>query len=119
MRGIRTKTATPRARSTFCRSAIASTKNSRNKSPLPVAACAIAGVRMKKSFPLHVRGKADARVLDAIKHEVRKYIRRELKKPLPEDAARWTFACRVGADETAAQPSQLKDIAAAIDAVAN
>lgn len=73
---------------------------------------------MKKTFPLHAPGKADARVLDAIKHEVRKYVRRELKKPLPEEPARWTFACRVGADQIAAQPSQLKDIADAIDTVA-
>jgi hypothetical protein len=74
---------------------------------------------MKKTFPLHASGKADARVLDTIKHEVRKYVRRELKKPLPEDAGRWTFACRVGADQSAAQTSQLKDVAATIDAVAN
>ena len=74
---------------------------------------------MKKTFPLHSPGKADARVLDAIKHEVRKYVRRELKKPLPEEAARWTFACRVGADQAAAQLSPLKDIGAAIDIVAN
>ena len=73
---------------------------------------------MKKTFPLHARGKAEARVLDAIKHEVRKYVRRELKKPLPEAAARWTFACRVGADQAAAQSSELKAIATAIDAVA-
>jgi hypothetical protein len=74
---------------------------------------------MKKTFPLHAPGKADARVLDAIKHEVRKYVRRELKKPLPEGAVRWSFACRVGADQTAAQSSELKNIAAAIDVVAN
>ena len=73
---------------------------------------------MKKTFPLHAPGKADARVLDAIKHEVRKYVRRELKKPLPDEAACWTFACRVGVDQTAPQPAELKDIAAAIDAVA-
>ena len=73
---------------------------------------------MKKTFPLHAPDKADARVLDAIKHEVRKYVRRELKKPLPDEAVRWTFACRVGADQAAAQPSELKDVAAAIDGVA-
>ena len=58
---------------------------------------------------------ADARVLEAIKNEVRKYVRRELKKPLPEDTAQWTFACRVGADQAAALPSPLKGIGAAID----
>jgi hypothetical protein len=74
---------------------------------------------MKKTFPLHAPGKADPRVLDAIKHEVRKYVRRELRKPLPEGAARWMFACRVGGDQTAAQATPLKDIATAIDAVAS
>jgi hypothetical protein len=73
---------------------------------------------MKKNFPLHLPGKADARVLDAIKHEIRKYVRRERNKPLPEGAARWIFACRVGADQATAEAAELKDVSAAIDQVA-
>jgi hypothetical protein len=73
---------------------------------------------MKKTFPLHAPRKADARVLDAIKHEVRKYVKRERKKPLPEIGAEWKFECRVGQDSSNAQSAALKDISAAIDDVA-
>lgn len=70
---------------------------------------------MKKTFPLHAPRKADARVLDAIKHEVRKYVKRERKKPLPDVGAEWKFECRVGADAATAETVALKDISAAID----
>ena len=73
---------------------------------------------MKKTFPLHAPRKADARVLDAIKHEVRKYVKRERKKPLPDSGAEWKFECRVGQDSSKAQTVALKDISAAIDEVA-
>src|SRR5688500_2981002 len=73
---------------------------------------------MKKTFPLHAPRKADARVLDAIKHEVRKYVKRERKKPLPEMGAEWKFECRVGPDASNAEAAALKDISAAIDEVA-
>ena len=73
---------------------------------------------MNKLFPLHHPRKADARVLDAIKHEVRKYVVRERRKPLPEDATGRTFTCRVGADEASAAPCDLPGISAALDAFA-
>ena len=73
---------------------------------------------MKKMFPLHLPRKADARVLDAIKHEVRKYVRRELNKLNPEGVKRRTFACRVGATPAEAESVALKGISAAIDRVA-
>ena len=73
---------------------------------------------MKKTFPLHVTGKADARVLDAIKHDVRKYVQRERRKTLPEGFELWNFDCKVGADPAGATVCALGDISAAIDAVA-
>jgi hypothetical protein len=73
---------------------------------------------MKKLFPLHHPRKADGRVLDAIKHEVRKYVRRELNKVQPEGTRRRIFSCRVGASQASAQETALKDISAAIDRVA-
>jgi hypothetical protein len=57
-------------------------------------------------------------VLDSIKHEVRKYVKRERKKPLPDGAAEWSFECRVGADQSTAATVSLKDISAALDRVA-
>jgi hypothetical protein len=73
---------------------------------------------MKKLFPLHHPRKADGRVLDAIKHDVRKYVQRELNKASPGGARRRTFSCRVGASETDARETPLKNISAAIDRVA-
>ena len=73
---------------------------------------------MRKSFPLQHPAKADARVRDAIRHEVRKYVVRERRKPLPADADLRIFNCRVGADESSAVPQELPAVASAIDAVA-
>ena len=55
---------------------------------------------MKKTFPLEISGKKPARVIESIKHEIRKYIARERRKPLPAGADYWDFDCRVGADNT-------------------
>ena|SRR5688572_2469786 len=74
---------------------------------------------MKKTFPLTQPGKADARVLEAIKHEVRKYVKRERKKPAPADFDEWDFACKAGADQSSAEPTSLRDLSAAVDAVAS
>jgi hypothetical protein len=73
---------------------------------------------MKKSFPLHQEGKADARVLDAIKADVRRYVKRERGKQLPDGFALWRFDCKVGATAADAEVKDLKDVSAAIDAIA-
>lgn len=73
---------------------------------------------MKKTFPLQQPGKADARVLDAIKHDVRKYVKRERRKTPPDGFDQWEFACRVGADAASAQSTPLDDISSAIDTAA-
>ena len=39
---------------------------------------------MKKTFQLHVEGKNPDRVLDRVKHDVRKYLKRERSRALPE-----------------------------------
>ncbi len=73
---------------------------------------------MKKNFPLHHPRKADARVLDAIKHEVRKYVQRERRKTLPEGFDTWNFSCRVGPTEDATTTVALTNISGALDQVA-
>jgi hypothetical protein len=74
---------------------------------------------MKKTFPLTAPGKADARVVEAVKYEVRKYVQRERRKPVPEGFDLWTFACRAGASAETAAPCELSELGAAIDAVAS
>jgi len=73
---------------------------------------------MKKTFPFTVPGKERARVIDAIKYDIRKYVKRERRKTLPEGFTAWDFACRVGADGSVAIVQPLGDVARAIDSVA-
>ncbi len=73
---------------------------------------------MKKTFPLQAPGKDDARVLDAIKSDVRKYVKRERRKTLPPGFEVWQLDCRVGAEPATAVVTPLPDLSAAIDAAA-
>jgi hypothetical protein len=78
----------------------------------------VLATRMKKTLPLHDPAKAPARVLDSIKHEVRKYVRREHNKELPEGFDLWEFDCKIGATAAAAEACALGAINAKIDQVA-
>ena len=73
---------------------------------------------MKKTFQLHIEGKNRDRVLDAVKHEIRKYIRRERRHTLPEGADYWDFDCRFGATPEAAEVAHLSALTGLIDGVA-
>lgn len=54
---------------------------------------------MKKTFNLvHPKIKV-ARMVDSVKHEIKKYLKRERNKSLPEDAGYWDFDCRFGPTE--------------------
>jgi len=72
---------------------------------------------MKKTFPLHTPDKADERVVEAIKHDVRKYVKRERGKSLPTGFDQWDFNCRIGLSASAATVRDLRDVARAIDEV--
>ena len=68
---------------------------------------------MRKIFPLQIEGKNSDRVLDAVKHEIRKYIKRERRRDLPEGADFWDFDCRFGRTKEAAEvvhPSALTEL---------
>ena len=70
---------------------------------------------MKKTFKLtHPKIKVP-RLVEAIKHEVRKYLRRERRKKLPEDADYWDFDCRFGIDEASSDVVHVSDIDKSID----
>ena len=73
---------------------------------------------MKKTFPLQVPGNADARVIEAVKFEVRKYLKRERRKTIPEGFDQWDFACKIGPDQVTAETKPVIEIFSAIDAVA-
>ena len=73
---------------------------------------------MRKTFPLEVPGLKPPRVIDSIKSEVRRYLKRERRKELPEEADYWDFDCQVGPDRDHAKAAHEKEINPAIDTAA-
>jgi hypothetical protein len=72
---------------------------------------------LKKTYVLNTAGKQPARLLDASKHDIRKYIKRERAKPLPEGVDFLDFDCKVGATDKAALPAHLAELMGAVDAL--
>ena len=72
---------------------------------------------MRKTYQLQVEGKHPDRLVEAIKHDIRKYIRRERRRELPADADFWDFDCRFGAAEASAEAAHLSAITGLIDGV--
>ena len=61
--------------------------------------------RMKKTFLLAVEGKNRDRIVDAVKHEIRKYVKRERRRELPAGVDFLDFDCRFGlTPESAPKP---------------
>lgn len=52
---------------------------------------------MKKTFPLTHPKKKPERLVDSIRSEVNKYLKRERNKALSEGVDFWDFDCKVGA----------------------
>ena len=73
---------------------------------------------MKKTFPFHVTGNDDQRVIEAIKNDVRKYVKRERRKALPEGVDFWDFNCKVGRDLEMPENKLLPEVSDAIDEAA-
>ncbi|HNV59407.1 MAG TPA: DUF6172 family protein [Rhodoferax sp.] len=73
---------------------------------------------MKKTFQLAIEGKNRDRVLDAVKHEVRKCVRRERRRALPDGVDYWDFDCRFGPTETDAVVVHFATLTERMDAAA-
>lgn len=71
---------------------------------------------MKKTFSLSHPKKQPERVVEAIKHELKKYMKRERNKALPEDTNYWAFDCKFGNTESEAQAVRPGDFNKLIDA---
>lgn len=74
---------------------------------------------VKKTFQLNIEGKNRDRVLEATKHEIRQYVKRERRKTLPEGVDFWDFDCQFGTCPDNAQGVHFATLTALIDAVAN
>jgi len=73
---------------------------------------------MKKTYPLTVEGKHPDRVLEAIKHDIRKYFKRERSRPVPAGADFWDFDCKVGLSAETAASVRVGAVIEAVDAAA-
>ncbi len=73
---------------------------------------------MKKTFPLEVPGHQPPRVVEAIKADVRKYLKRERRKALPEGVDFWGFDCKTGRSSEAAEPVHVAELVKAVDTAA-
>jgi hypothetical protein len=70
---------------------------------------------MKKTFPLEMPNHKPPRVIEGIKAEIRKYLKRERRKPLPEGVDFWDFDSRAGKDAESAVPVHISEITKPID----
>ncbi len=74
---------------------------------------------MKKTFQLIVANKKKDRQVEAIKNEVRKYIKRERSKKLPEGFNYWNFDCKFGKTQEEATEIRFVDLIKSIDIAAS
>ena len=73
---------------------------------------------MKKIFKLTDPKKHEDRVLEAVKNDIRKYVKREKKKDLPDKKLMyWDFDCKVGATAEDAKVVTYEDLIKELDAV--
>jgi len=71
---------------------------------------------MKKTFKLtHPKIKRD-RLIEAVKSDVRKYLKRERNKTLPEGADFWDFDCKFGHTAEEAQEIHVSELPKLIEA---
>ena len=70
---------------------------------------------MKKTYLLAIEGKNRDRLVEAAKHDIRKYIKRERAKALPKGVDFWDFDCQFGAADATATPVHIAELFTAMD----
>ncbi len=70
---------------------------------------------MRKTYPLEDPPHKAPRVIERIKAEIRKYLKRERRKQLPEGVDFWDFDCRAGRESNSASEVHVSGLTAAID----
>ena len=71
---------------------------------------------MKKTFKLTHPKTKYPRMVDAVRSEVKRYIKRERKKAFPEGFDAWEFDCKFGATVEEAEVVSVEDIGKSISA---
>lgn len=75
-------------------------------------------VNMKKTFSLTHPKKSPANHIDSIKFEIKKYIARERRKPLPDNVDYWDFDCKIGDSDAEASVIHVSEINSKISELA-
>ena len=70
---------------------------------------------MKKTYLLVIEGRNRDRLIEAAKHDIRKYLKRERAKDLPKGVDFWDFECQSGATDATATPVHAAELFRAID----
>lgn len=73
---------------------------------------------MKKTYQLQIDGRNRDRLLDAAKHDIRRYLKRERAKALPAGADVWDFDCKCGASPADATVVTVTELISAVDTLA-
>ncbi len=73
---------------------------------------------MKKTYVLNIEGKNRDRLLDAAKHDIRKYVKRERARALPAGVDFWDFDCKLGADQASAAELHFASLITSVDVLA-
>ena len=70
---------------------------------------------MKKTFKITDPKIKRDRLIEAVRHEIKKYIKRERNKALPEGVDFWDFDCKFGPVAESAKAIHLAEITKSID----
>ena len=70
---------------------------------------------MKKLFLIDIPNKTRERQIDSIKNDIRKYIKREKSKKLPDGFNSWFFDCKFGQTKEDAKVINFADVIKSVD----
>ncbi len=82
---------------------------------LAISGYSLGRTSMKKTFKLEHPKIKVPRVVDSIKHDIKKYLKKERQKPLPSGSNYWGFECKIGASEETAAKVHLSSLNKQID----
>ncbi|SHO80448.1 hypothetical protein MNB_SV-15-1166 [hydrothermal vent metagenome] len=73
---------------------------------------------MRKVFKLQDEKKKPERIIEAMKNEIRKYLKRERKKKLSDTSTMfWDFDCKFGKDKESSKVVEVKDLIKSLDII--
>ncbi|CAA6815668.1 MAG: Unknown protein [uncultured Campylobacterales bacterium] len=73
---------------------------------------------MKKIFQLTAENNKPERVIEKIKHDIKKYVKRERNKKTPDDDHYWEFDCKFGKTKDSTKDVIVPDISGLLDIAA-